>query len=374
MATYTNTNFFSGQTLYGTDKAGNTIKHTNNIKKTYPSPKILPGLWNDDYYVKDGIKLCKQAWWTEIAEESGLLKETGGKVFIDRATVEEQASHLIPAAVEAGRNAFRLFVPDIRVTISSLTKDGKITGAVIHVKDSEYTLPVKYNGPIHILNDKYDRIATFEATSGIFEGKLSKATEKEIRATISVGGIAFVSEAKMVDPEVLKLSGGGMFLEGIFVKKIYGKKGDLKQETSSFIGSFGGYFNDESLSGGNGKVSGRLLHEPNTTFTLTYDPNTFQLLGFSAHEKVQKANGDISDVDIEISSLPLENFKRIESENYITYSWLLSGVDVTKYVNEANRHWTDSSAPYDLYESWINNMQVAARNKLSISVEFKKGI
>jgi hypothetical protein len=186
LAVYTNTNFFSSQTIAGNDSQGYTVVSTSKSGKKYASPKIDKSMYIGTHFEKNGIKLCSQPWWIGIVSNVS-------DVYIDKPTVESMATKLIPAAMEGGKNAIRLFLPDVKLEIDEFLADGTLKGSIIHTKDAEYTLPIVYNGPIKILDKKLNIIETFEAKSNKFEGKIKDLNIDEIGAFLTFGGIDIYS-------------------------------------------------------------------------------------------------------------------------------------------------------------------------------------
>lgn len=372
MATYTNTNFFSGQTFLGTDIVGNSIKHTNNIKKTYPSPSINPKLWEDGYYIKDGVKLCNQPWWVGIVENAG-------EVVIDRPTVEAQAALLIPAAVEAGRNAFRLFVPDISVSINTFDIEGNIQGTVTHKKDAEYTLPISYNGPLYILNKKYDRIATIEVKDGVFEGILENPQDpdlEEIRATISLGGISFLSDPT----RKVKVIEGSISVRGVFeLKRVVKTKTSETDEGGTYYFPMGGQLSPGTVEEKNGVVTGKVwiysleVTAPNSNFRVEYDPKTFEIKSFSYGYEFDFGQGTYQTESIKGGNIPAKFFKvnRMLSDNRVDYVWEVSGADVTKYLQEAKFYAKSTNAILmSTEERWFDKLVVSDKTVLEIRLRY----
>lgn len=195
LAVFTNKNFFTTETISGTDWKGNNIKQITHADYEYSSPKISSGNYEENYYRSrvDGLNtevlLATDTWFFM---KYPLVKKT--YPFIDEECVTSQAKVLIPAIVEAGVNVMKLFIPKLKIVISEVKEDGTITGEIIHKIDQEYTQEIKYNGPVTIKELKVIPIKTLNAENGKFSGKIEVKEKTFATAEIEFGGIAVQSD------------------------------------------------------------------------------------------------------------------------------------------------------------------------------------
>ncbi|NCB06571.1 MAG: hypothetical protein EOM73_00235 [Bacteroidia bacterium] len=192
LAVFTNENFVSNETISGTDWKGNKIKQTAHPADEYKSPKISASNYEKNYYTRKvgetSVKLCTDSWYFGFVQ----LKES--YPFVDEACVKSQANVLIPTIIEAGTNAMKWFIPELKVVIHEIDEQGNIEGEVIHTPDNEYKTPIKYNGPVYIQTITLDNLASpLTASNGKFSGKIGKTTSP-VFAEIEFGGVTVRSE------------------------------------------------------------------------------------------------------------------------------------------------------------------------------------
>jgi hypothetical protein len=203
LAVFTNKNFFTNETISGTDWKGNAVKPIAHPDYVYDSPKLSASAYKNDYYYYRTIAGTEVKMCTDMQFFKGLaLYRTDP--YIDQACVESQAKVLIPAIKEAGIHTVRLFIPALQVEIINIEEDGRITGKITHKTDEEYPKPVLYNGPVNIKNTRLEIINTFTAFDGKFEGRLGKAGS-DIFAEIDFGGVVVRSKSKKADVSAFTL-------------------------------------------------------------------------------------------------------------------------------------------------------------------------
>ncbi len=163
LATYTNRNFFTDQTISGTN-----IIPRIHPEKTYPSPKLEDCIYDrETYYFTKKISGHDVFMCRDLTYALGLF-ERRGEPYMDRTCVESQAAALMPQIAEAGANAIRLFLPDLKIEITELT-ESSIKGKVIHTKDAEYINEIKYNGEIELVNSKSSgKVGVIDCEDGEF--------------------------------------------------------------------------------------------------------------------------------------------------------------------------------------------------------------
>ena len=134
LARFTNSNFFTAQTISGT--GATTYQQIIRPSSPYASPKLEhltynPGTYKFTKAFPGGqtVVMCK--------DEGFFLQRT--YPYMDAECVESQSAVLIPNIIEAGANVIRLFIPKLTVSISSAMEDGKVEGSVSMNADAEYS-------------------------------------------------------------------------------------------------------------------------------------------------------------------------------------------------------------------------------------------
>lgn len=192
LALFTNENFFTTETISGTDWKGNEVKPLTHPEYVYNSPKLSAATYKNNYYRRkignNEVLLCTDTWFFSKYPVSKTYP------YLDEACVKSQATALIPAIKEAGLHAIRLFIPELSVKIISLSEDGSITGEIIHKTDKEYTKTIRYNGLVVIKTATLDELGKLEARDGRFSGKISPADNAWVHAEIEFGGVTVKSE------------------------------------------------------------------------------------------------------------------------------------------------------------------------------------
>lgn len=197
LAVFTNTNFFTNETITGTDWKGNKVTQTTHPDYVYTSPKLQANDYSTNYYRKtiagQEVLLCTDTWFFRKYPVSKTFP------YLDDECVNSQAKVLIPFIAEAGANVMKLFIPDLTVKITSLSEDGSIAGEITHKTEKEYTEAIRYNGPVIVITNTLDELGKFEAKNGRFSGKIKKVENAEIHAEIEFGGIIVKSDPKTIN-------------------------------------------------------------------------------------------------------------------------------------------------------------------------------
>ncbi len=188
MAVFTNKNFFSEDTQYGT----NITPHIND-RRSYTSPAVGSDvIYNpsDKYYYKtingNQIKM--------LVSKSYCFGLGSKYSTIDLECVKSQASILIPTIVEGGANLIKLFIPKISIEISDAKDDGTLSGVVKHTLNSEYTKEIKYNGKIKILKGS-STVGEVKSVNNTISGSgLNIKKDEKITAVLEIGGMIFTSK------------------------------------------------------------------------------------------------------------------------------------------------------------------------------------
>lgn len=188
VATFTNANFFSHQTISGIGVE--EIKPANG-ENAYPSPKLedLEYVEEEFTYYKTfasgrRVKMCKDKSYFRFR----------GYPYIDLDCARSQASELVPNFIYAAKRVFELYLPPIEVAITNLDKEtGELEGLVSSRKTDEYPDQIVYNGEVSVwLGNKVFKAncedGEFNLT--IPEGDRNK---KPVHAVVSMGGISYYS-------------------------------------------------------------------------------------------------------------------------------------------------------------------------------------
>ncbi len=195
-ALYTNTNFFTNQTIAGVDWQGATVVPVTHSERTYSLPKLTTDSYDilDHGYTINGVLQCTdRSYWLNFVGKHTYP-------YIDEACVEAQASVIVPNLAQAGKHAMRLFIPALTIEIEKFLEDGTIKGTVKHLTDTEYATEIKYNGPVTIKDRGSNDLEIIQCKDGQFEGKVTKKTaySEYVTARISFGGLNVSSkEQKM---------------------------------------------------------------------------------------------------------------------------------------------------------------------------------
>jgi len=199
LAVWTNKNFFTNQTIAGTNIYAAKINHITHPSKEYPSPLISEATYDPTSKYYEGtvgghnVKHCVAH--ISLYEFLWQGKKKGYPIF-DEECVRSQASILFPNIVEAGVNAIKLFVPQIVVSIDDIASN-TISGSIQIVTDEEYDKTVKYNGEVLVQNTTNGLKLILDCKDGSFQEKIEDLELKEndlIVASISFGGISINSE------------------------------------------------------------------------------------------------------------------------------------------------------------------------------------
>lgn len=205
LALFTNKNFFTNETISGTDWKGNRVKQVTHPEYEYASPKLSGDIYEKNYYRTEvagtEVLQCTDTWFFSKYPVSKTY------AYVDEECVKSQARVLIPSITEAGVNVIKLFIPELEVKITSLDEEGNITGQINHKTDAEYKDPISYSGPVSILTASYTELAKMTATDGKFSGKVDGGEGQTLFAEIECGGIRVKSESRTMGKKAVKQAG-----------------------------------------------------------------------------------------------------------------------------------------------------------------------
>ncbi len=209
LAVFTNTNFVTGETISGTDKKGNQWKQIISQDDPYHSPLIQ----QMDYDGNSGIfstlinkntepvkQCCDKVYWVDLIPEICYS-------YVTFECVESQAKLLLPTVVEAGRKVMELFIPKLKIEITS-AENGQVRGHITHTTDLEYTSEIKYSGKVTLFfkdkNFKKKGEQVAEVKNGQFDvSGLVFERGDMVNARIDFGGIGVESSGYKCGSTVL---------------------------------------------------------------------------------------------------------------------------------------------------------------------------
>lgn len=369
LALYTNNNFFSSQTINGSDSQGYAVVPTSKSGKKYASPKIDKSMFIGTHFEKNGIKLCAQPWWIGIVSNVS-------EVFIDKPTVESMATKLIPAAIEGGKNTIRLFMPEIKLNITEFKTDGTFKGTLTHTKDAEYTLPIVYNGPIKILDKKLNIIETIEAKDNKFDGKIKDLSISEITAYLTFGGLGLYS-TPIIKSEWVIDSFDFLIFGDFNAKFIYSGNvpANLEKDKTwtgtvneKFVFQFRTSLTENNLSDSNGNVTGI---DKGITYQISFDPATNVLKSFSIIE-----TSSWVDLVVKGGGIPVKYFSSPMGSTHIKdMIWEVNGQEVQLYLQEAKKYskyinWIGYEGL--IFEQWLSDFHSKDNSRLYVRLRFEK--
>lgn len=198
-AVWTNKNFFTNQTIAGTNIYGEQIKHITHPAKEYASPLISESSYDPTSKYYEGtvgghsVKHCVAH--VSLYEFLWQGKRKGYPIF-DEECVRSQASILLPNIVETGVNAIKLYIPQLVVTIDDISSYN-VVGKIKFITDDEYPKEIFYNGEVLIHNRSKGLKAILYSKDGEFQEKIDYLEMKKgdlVEASISFGGLTITSE------------------------------------------------------------------------------------------------------------------------------------------------------------------------------------
>ena len=198
MAVYTNSNYFTNQTIYG--KGFLSIEYLPIVRPhaPYDSPYLSEsgGSWKYDensyIFWKDvngkQVKMAKDYYFF-----GGPLGHRGVP-YVDLDCAESMSSVLIPTLTASAPYVIERFIPKLTVEVTERDQAKKsIKGTVKHETDDEYKERIFYNGDVDVYingSKKY----TAQCESGTFEVAEADITDSdEIIAQIEFGGVTVKS-------------------------------------------------------------------------------------------------------------------------------------------------------------------------------------
>lgn len=142
VAMFTNTSFFSADTISGTDPRDGAVYHNANGMPDYPSPSLEQTTLQAGQFVKtignQVVCLAHESWVTEIGW--GIAPKQ-----ITRRCVESQAAVLIPVAVAGNARLLDWFIPRVKVELTSADTDRRIVqGTVKHQPYGAYPTEMNF--------------------------------------------------------------------------------------------------------------------------------------------------------------------------------------------------------------------------------------
>jgi hypothetical protein len=208
LSKFTNENFFTGDTIVGTTPYAKDIVPRISGRSAYASPRLESLEYAEDegtyYKTFEGgqrVKMCKDAGWIWLHAYP----------YIDQECAASQAAVLLPNVAEAGINLFRLFFPDLQITLGAI-KAGMSTpaGWVRHATDDEYKETILYRGTVTLWAN-HKQVGEVEVgEDGVFTfGDVTIKEGDRIYALITLPGGIFIRSLEQT------VSAGGSCAGGI---------------------------------------------------------------------------------------------------------------------------------------------------------------
>ena len=209
MALYTNENFFTNQTIYGSGVAAiqPVIRPTN----PYPLPfaKESGNGWdyvNEEFtfyktFGSNKIKMCKDRYYFAIATN---FRTKAAYVDLDVAISQSQV--LLSNFIGIAPEVIKRYIPQITVSIDNVSTDfGEIYGSVAILSNAEYPFKNIYNALVTVSNYTTGKSVVVKAANGFFStSELAFSEGDEIQAYISIGGFQVYSEKYKTGSAILK--------------------------------------------------------------------------------------------------------------------------------------------------------------------------
>lgn len=389
VASYTNENFFSSETITGTDENGDTIYPVNG-EKMYPSP-----LATNANLVKDGVGMFgENIYYGEfngkqipLARQSLLNKITSmtyTSYGISPEDAKEQAKILLPNAVRSSAEIMDLFFPTMKLEAMLGEPDTledkyekeyeayTLNANMIHdyAKDVEWNEPIAYSGPGKVLI--YDGNEMVQDYSVNFEnGKMTHILIEEewvddpvIFYTSRIGDVDYPKEAYgfVIDPDMsiqVVVDAGGRNFESekmITSKKLielsieqYPAEAKMNEDTiftTQDIGAYYEWYVDGELVGGdNDFIEMRQIFREEGIYDIeveAYSKETDALVGEGAIEttvggdltlNVLPAEHMIAQVG-DVVEIAYEVIGQLENMDELTFYWYYDEPGIGSFVGD----------------------------------------
>lgn len=213
VAHFTNSSFFSADTIAGKDPLSGQEATNANGMRAYPSPRLEECRDEGGYFVKEvagrPVRMAHRSWL-----DAAGWGEAMHHVRLSSACVKDQAAVLVPLALAANAKLVDLFLPRVRVDVEDVDPVGKkLRGALVHVPYGAYGKALRYSsgggevqaiyldGSVQWL-DKYK----IEIRDGVIEGDLSGLDLKKgqtLRLDVEVGGIMVKGNDVLIGDDLL---------------------------------------------------------------------------------------------------------------------------------------------------------------------------
>ncbi|MBX3043043.1 MAG: hypothetical protein KIT33_02245 [Candidatus Kapabacteria bacterium] len=175
LATFTNENFFTHETINGmqkfSDGTSKTIEPYNGKDGKYPKPRLE----NLDYesYNYSYSKKFPSGRTVILARDRWYFSYGQGYPHVDKVSAVSQSSELVPNILHAGINVMRLFFPHLEIEMNNVDDlSDTVTIDVKHIQDSEYTDEIWYYGPVRFMVNGKLHDSILVINHGEFKGVL----------------------------------------------------------------------------------------------------------------------------------------------------------------------------------------------------------
>ncbi len=233
IASYTQENFFTPDTLSGVDRLGRGVTNANG-QRAYPSPKLSVADFRADsgHYVKSindrPVRMAHESWLLSTGWGSPMHA-----MQMTYPCAQDQASILIPVGIAGCMRLADWYIPKIEVQLDSFDPEkGLLKGRVTHLnKDSAYASPLVFNSAdppaFHFYMNgglqNWDKIK-LQVRNGEISADLSKLDVPEKASLVlilDIGGMRVRSEElKLGEESVLaylkKATSATLRLDGVY--------------------------------------------------------------------------------------------------------------------------------------------------------------
>lgn len=219
VAACTNRNYFSLDTIAGTERiSGRRFTNANSMPE-YPSPRLedLEVDKEQGYYYREDflgrvrlVRVVRDGLLQKLAELGAV--SLSPRLEIDRNCSFDQAKRLVPAAVAVGQKLLGWFMPRVEVILDSFVVEekegeniGLLKGRIVHTPFGVYDDPLSFtlpeDGNVTVVVDGESvepPLGTVSIKEGVIEGRIplaSRSPVKEIDLVLDIGGIRVSSSA-----------------------------------------------------------------------------------------------------------------------------------------------------------------------------------
>lgn len=154
------------------------------------------------------------------------------------------------------------------------------------------------------------------------------------------------------------------------------KEDGVSKPATTGYATFGISLEKIKFTDSGGTVTGSLTDLPNTSFQISYNPQTYDLNSLTywlKDDDPQGYRGIKTEENVTVGAIPSTYREKVETATDITCKWKISGKDVAKYLTESKQYYTTKIPGSNAtYERWISKIANTNDDYLSITINFKK--